>query len=86
MPCKEGNGDCLVLDGKYLWVEAGWMARCLAISAFPAFLIGSGIVYGLSRFGISEVVSFTVSMPVLIAVWFYFVGRLVDRGRHTRPA
>jgi ABC-type spermidine/putrescine transport system permease subunit II len=40
------------------------------LSALPAFLIGSLAAYGLGRFGVSEVLSFMISMPLLIFAWY----------------
>jgi hypothetical protein len=58
----------------------------LGAYALPAFLVGTGVVHGLARLGVSEVISFMVSMPLLIFAWFYLVGWLVDRRLRRRPA
>jgi len=34
--------------------------------------------------GISEVLSFMLLMPVLILVWYYFIGWLLDRWSYKR--
>jgi hypothetical protein len=68
----------------FIWVEPGWFAKSLMLSAFPAFVFGAAVVHGLGRLGISEVSSFMVLMPLLIFAWFYFVGWLVDRSRFKR--
>jgi high-affinity Fe2+/Pb2+ permease len=68
----------------FIWVEPGWFAKSLMLSAFPAFVLGAVVVHGLGRLGISEVSSFMVLMPLLISAWFYFVGWLVDRWRFKR--
>jgi hypothetical protein len=52
--------------------------------ALPAFAIGLFITFGLGKFGISEVLSFMISMPLLVSTWFYFVGWLIDRWRLKR--
>jgi hypothetical protein len=82
--CKDGIEDCTTWDPVYIWVDPGWMEKALVISAFPAFIVGAGLVGGLARVGISEVSTFTVSMPVLIFAWFYFVGWLVGTWRYKR--
>lgn len=69
-----------------VWVDPGWLARCHVLSALPAFVVGVGIVRGLGRLGVSEVISFMISMPLLIFAWFYFVGWLLDRWRQKRRA
>jgi len=55
----------------------------LMLTALPAFLFGGIVVSGLGRLGVSEVVSFHVAMPFLIACWFFFLGRVIDRWKHT---
>jgi len=35
---------------------------------------------GLGRLGVSQVLTFMVLMPVLIFVWYYFIGWLLERG------
>lgn len=52
--------------------------------ALPAFVIGLFITFGLGRFGISEVLSYMISMPLLISAWFYFIGWIIDRWRLKR--
>jgi len=83
-PCKEAQDNCLVVDPKFLLAEPGWAEKILVLSAVPAFLVSGGIVYGLSRLGVSEVVSFMASMPLPICAWFYFVGWLIDRRKAKR--
>jgi hypothetical protein len=48
------------------------------LSAFPAFIVGIPIVKALAHLGVSEVLSFTVAMPLLVVGWFYFVGGYID--------
>lgn len=85
-PCKDSTENCLATDPIYVWVDPGWLAKCLILSAAPAFLVGEGIVHSLSRSGVSEVISFMISMPLLIFAWFYFVGWFLDRWRQKRRA
>ena len=85
-PCKDSTENCLATDPIYVWVDPGWLAKCLILSALPAFLVGAGIVRSLARVGVSEVTSFMISMPLLIFAWFYFVGWLLDRWRQKRRA
>jgi hypothetical protein len=70
----------------YVLVEPGLLAKCLILSAVPAFLVGTGIVHSMSRLGVSEVTSFMISMPLLILAWFYFVGWIFDRWYRKRSA
>jgi hypothetical protein len=80
MPCENGNDSCIGWDSVYnIWVEPGWIDKSLTFSAFPAFIIGAAVVHGAGRLGISEVISFMISMPVLIVAWYCFVGWLIDR-------
>lgn len=82
--CKPAGEACLFVDTEYILVHPGWLARLLIICAAPAFILGRLVVHGFARLGISEVRTFMVSMPLLIATWFYFVGWLLDRRRLKR--
>ncbi|HET6175474.1 MAG TPA: hypothetical protein VFE61_00985 [Candidatus Sulfotelmatobacter sp.] len=84
--CEGGEENCLPFEPEYIWIDPGWLVRCLVLTALPAFLVGTGVVHGLARLGVSEVISFMVSMPLLIFAWFYLVGWLVDRRLPRRPA
>ena len=33
----------------------------------------------LGHFGVSQVVTFSVTAPLLMMTWFFFVGSLIDR-------
>jgi hypothetical protein len=90
-PCKNPEGeDCVSWDPVTIWVNPGWLDKTLMISAFPAFVVGVFFVHVLGRYGISEVSSFMVSMPILIFAWYYAVGWLLDRwskrSRRSSPA
>src|SRR5579871_6089529 len=83
-PCIDAvEGDCF-LDPEYIWVTPGWAERALVLSAMPAMLLAIPIVRGLAHFGVSEFLSFMVTMPFLILAWFYAVGYLLDRWRWNR--
>jgi hypothetical protein len=60
------------------WIDPGYLTKALMLSAFPAFIIGISIVKVLANLGIGEVLSFAITMPVLISAWFYVLGRLID--------
>ncbi|SRR6266478_85068 len=68
-------------------VAPGWLDRVLVLSALPAFLVDAAVVVGMSKLGIDEVLTFMVSMPVLLFAWFYFSGWLIERwiSRRQRP-
>jgi len=59
-------------------IAPGWLEKSLVVSAFPAFLAGFAIVAGLSKLGIDEVLTFFISMPILLFGWYYFVGWLIE--------
>ena len=67
------DANCLGWDLRQVWIDPGFVARCLMISALPAFLIEGFAVHGLGRLGISEALSFFVLMPVLMATWYCLV-------------
>jgi|SRR5438045_222583 len=83
-PCENGERNCWELRRR--WVTPALLDRFLIVSSLPAFLTGLAIVIGLSNFGIDEVLTFMVSMPILLFGWYYFVGWLIERwiSRRTR--
>jgi hypothetical protein len=83
-PCPNDPQNCLEFDPEFIWITPGPLTRLLELSALPAFLVGAIVVGSLARFGISEVRSFMVLMPLLILAWFYFLGWLLDRWRYKR--
>jgi hypothetical protein len=85
-PCVPSEAPCVYWDVSDvgLWHSPGTLEKIFGFSALPAFFIGLFVTYGLGRFGISEVLSYMVTMPLLIFAWFYFVGWLVDRWRSKR--
>jgi hypothetical protein len=82
--CTNENGDCSEWEPESIVVHSGWLAKVLFLSAFPAFLVGHFVVYGFSRFGVSGLTSFMISMPLLIFGWFFLLGWLLDRRRSGR--
>jgi hypothetical protein len=58
--------------------------RAFILCAVPAFLIGLAITDILSNYGVNEFATFMLTMPPLVAAWFYFVGWLLDRARRIR--
>lgn len=83
-PCAPITDEECVGEPQYIWVDPGWIERALTLSAFPAFLIGIPVVRGLSHMGVSELLSFMITMPLLILAWFYTVGWLLDRWQFKR--
>jgi hypothetical protein len=84
-PCKIGEGDCVVWDVASLPRSPGLLGAILIMTAFPAFVIGMPIVRLLGSLGISEVPTFMIVMPVLIAGWYYALAWLDARWRSRRP-
>ena len=82
--CKNGEENCETWDPDLpnMWVDPGWLAKFLMLSALPAFVVGGFAVSGLGRLGLSQVSSFMFLMPVLIFAWYYFIGWLLDRWRY----
>jgi hypothetical protein len=81
LPCKDGRQECSEWDLTIAdrWIDPGILEIVLIVAALPAFIVGGISVAGLGRLGINQVSSFLVLMPILIFMWFHFVGRLVDR-------
>src|SRR5580658_7182618 len=57
------------------------LERAFILSAMPAFLIGLAATYVLGSYGVNEVLTFMISLPPLLAAWFYLLGHLIDRRR-----
>jgi hypothetical protein len=83
-PCSGGEENCVEFEPDFIWVEPGLGEKAFILSALPAFAISSLSILVLRRFGISEVITFLVSMPPLIVAWFYALGWLLDRWRRKR--
>ena len=84
-PCTDGTQNCAEwMTLRDRWVTPALLDRVLAISGLPAFFLGAVIVGVCSKLGIDEVLTFMVSMPVLIFCWYYFLGWLIDRWRYKR--
>jgi hypothetical protein len=49
------------------------------ISALPAFVIGIAIAKEVGRLGVSELVTFMATIPLLIFAWDYALGWTIDR-------
>jgi hypothetical protein len=67
-----------------MWVDPSWIEEWFMRSALPAFLIGAVVVSSLGRLGVNQIWSFVISMPLLILIWYYFVGWLIDRLKSKR--
>lgn len=83
-PCRDSNKNCITWDPEYVLIEPGLGSKALMLSALPAFLVSGVIVRILARFGVSEVATFFVSMPLFIIAWFYLIGWFIDRWRQSR--
>lgn len=64
--------------------DRGLPTRLMLVSAFPAFFIGIACVRILGRLGVSDVSTFLVLMPLLIAAWYYLIGAVIDRWAYRR--
>jgi hypothetical protein len=87
LPCRnDPNLNCAGWDPVVMWVHPGLLTKSLIIAAFPAFVLGAVLVRGLGHLGANEVLTFGIFMPVLVAAWFYFVGRMMDKFAFKRAA
>lgn len=83
LPCEGGHGDCSWAPDS-IWVDPGVLARSLLISALPAFVIGIAIAKEVGRLGVSELVTFMATIPLLIFAWDYALGWTIDRLMYKR--
>ncbi|HEX4001474.1 MAG TPA: hypothetical protein VHX36_02425 [Candidatus Acidoferrales bacterium] len=75
--CQPETKDCTFqLD--FVWVDPGYATQLLTYSALPAFAAEWVILVVAERFGVGQVWTFMLTMPVLIAGWFCLVGWLID--------
>lgn len=74
----------LAWDPKFISVHRDYLFLLLQGTAFPCFLMVDVLMSGLGRLGASHVVTFFISMPLLLAAWYYFIGWAIDRRRHRR--
>jgi len=75
--CGDHMKDCFEITDPI--IDSGLFAKTLLVLTIPAFFVGSGLVRGLDRVGISEILTFFLVMPLLMGTWLYFLGWLVDR-------
>lgn len=78
-PCSATRDDCVGWDPETRWVHPGGVAAFLIWTGLPAFAGGAVVLVLLSRPGLSQVWIFMISMPILLGLWYYFVGRMIDR-------
>jgi|SRR5215472_7520017 len=71
-------------DLPYQIVDPGYLANASLLSGLPVFVASAFIMAGLSRLGVSQVLTFMISTPVLLFAWYYFLGWLLDRWRARR--
>jgi hypothetical protein len=85
--CKLGIENCQVWGpDEILLGPTPLPERALFFSAIPAFLLCFLIEGVLGQLGISKVLTFMVSMPLLIGSWFHFLGWLIDNWGRKRHA
>ena len=77
--CKEGEEHCISWELTNTWVDPGPLDGSLLVTAFPAFIFGRLFVGLLGTMGVNELTSFMLLMPPLLLIWYYFIGRLLDR-------
>ena len=83
-PCLPETHEECAWEPQYIWVHPGLIEKTLVLSALPAFLLAIAVVRELSRLGVSELLSFMLTMPLLTLAWFYALGWLLDRRQYKR--
>jgi hypothetical protein len=68
-PRRSGD-EGFVWEPKWIWIDPGYFAKSLMLTALPAFTLGAIAVRGLALLGVSEVWSFGAVMPLLVFAWF----------------
>lgn len=80
--CTDNPGhskDCILVEPLAIWIDPGLFVKALIVAAAPAFFASIAIVRAFGRIGVDEVWTFMISTPILICLWFYFIGWLLDR-------
>jgi hypothetical protein len=77
-PCPDGVKNCMVTEPIFISVHPGLITKFYMVAVFPALLATLLITFGLGRFGINEIVSFLIAMPLLTFAWTYLIGRILD--------
>lgn len=81
---RDGDENCGGWELRAIWVEPSLFGTFVLLIAFPAFVLGRLIVGLLGTEGINQLTSFMLLMPVLLLIWFWFVGWVFDRWIHRR--
>jgi hypothetical protein len=76
--CKHGIENCQFFGPESIFRTGGSLSRGLILSAAPAFFLGFVVVKAFASYGVGEIPTFMVSMPLLIVGWFYLVGTIID--------
>jgi hypothetical protein len=58
----------------------------LAMTALPAFIASLGLAHGMGKLGANEIPIFIVSTPVLIFMWYCFLGWAFQHWRTGRKS
>ena len=85
-PCLHSTEPCVEWDPAVMdrFGRPGHAEKIFLLSALPAFFVSSLLTFGFGSFGVNEIATFMISMPLLTFGWFYFVGWLIDRRRSPR--
>ena len=70
--CNSQGSDCKV-EFDYIRINPGPVAKAFMTSAFPAFFAGTALSHALGWFGISELLTFMITVPVFIFAWYYLL-------------
>jgi hypothetical protein len=76
---RQGDNDN---PDMYLWIDPGWPARLLMLSALPAFIAEAAAINGLGRLGISQVSSSWCNASATCCL--VLLRRLADRSQETQ--
>ena len=79
--CEDRKKNCTSWDLRAAWVDPGWLAKALMVTAAPPFFLGAAVISGLGRLGVNEVWTFFIVVPPFIALWYYGVGLFLERSK-----
>jgi hypothetical protein len=79
--CAGQSEPCVAWDPSTIDSSAGPtpLAKVFVVFALPAFRLSLLVVGFAGSHGANQIILFFALTPPLIAAWFYFLGRVVDR-------
>jgi hypothetical protein len=66
-------------EPQYILIELGPLQKLVILTGFPAFLLSVPLIHALDSFGADQLIVFLTITALGLAVWYWFLGWLIDR-------